>query len=111
MLCVVPILAAEPGVEGMMAFMDVLRSVIEELAPIPRLPTSNGERAAAYLIRDRLEGHGCRAAVEEVRAYSSYAYPIGCAERRRGDLRGGEPAWAPGLGRDRWRRCGGGHRR
>ena len=61
----------------MMAVMDVLRSVIEELAPIQRLPTSNGERRAAYLIRDRLKGYGCEAEVEAVRAYSSYAYPIG----------------------------------
>jgi hypothetical protein len=57
--------------------MDVVRSVIEELAPIPRLPTSKGEQAAAYVIRDRLKDHGCRAEVEAVRAYSSYAYPIG----------------------------------
>jgi hypothetical protein len=61
----------------MMAIMDVVRSVIEELAPIPRLPTSDGERAAASLIRDRLAGHGCNVAVEEVSAYRSYAWPIG----------------------------------
>ena len=60
-----------------MSVMDVLRSVIEELAPIPRLPTSKGEQAAAYVVRDRLKDHGCRAEVEAVRAYSSYAYPIG----------------------------------
>jgi hypothetical protein len=57
--------------------MDPLRSVIEELAVIPRLPTSEGERAAAYLIRDRLTSYGCRAEVEEVSAYRSYAWPIG----------------------------------
>jgi Peptidase family M28 len=61
----------------MMAVMDVPRAVIDELASIPRLPTSDGERAAAYLIRDRLAGYGCRAAVEEVSAYRSYAWPIG----------------------------------
>src|SRR5262245_25046860 len=61
----------------MMATMDVLRSVIEELAVIPRLPTSEGERKAAGLIRDRLAGCGCQAAVEEVSAYGSYAWPIG----------------------------------
>lgn len=70
-------MALKAKLEGMMAVMNVLRSVIEELAPIPRLPTSKGERAAAHLIRDRLESHGCRAAVEAVGAYSSYAYPIG----------------------------------
>jgi hypothetical protein len=61
----------------MMAVMDVLRSVVEELASISRLPTSEGERAAAYVIRDRLVGHGCRGVVEEVSAYRSYAWPIG----------------------------------
>jgi hypothetical protein len=61
----------------MMGVMDVLRSVIEELASIPRLPTSDGERSAAYLIRDRLSDYGCDAAVEEVSAYRSYAWPIG----------------------------------
>ena len=94
-----------------MPVMDVLRSVIEELAPIPRLPTSNGERAAAYLIRDRLKGYGCRAAVEEVRAYSSYAYPIGVLSTLGvisavASLRGHR-----GWGADRRRRCGRGHRR
>ena len=57
--------------------MDLLRSVIEELAVIPRLPTSDGERTAAYLIRDRLTGYGCQSTVEEVSAYRSYAWPIG----------------------------------
>jgi acetylornithine deacetylase/succinyl-diaminopimelate desuccinylase-like protein len=57
--------------------MDALRAVIDELAVIPRLPTSAGEREAAYLIRNRLAGHGCRVVVEEVRAYRSYAWPIG----------------------------------
>jgi hypothetical protein len=61
----------------MIAVMDALRSVIEELAVIPRLPTSDGERAAACLIRDRLAGHGCDAAIEEVSAYGSYAWPVG----------------------------------
>src|SRR5258708_36551936 len=61
----------------MMAGMDVLRSVIEELAVIPRLPTSDGERAAACLIRARLAGHGCNAAIEEGSAYGSYAWPVG----------------------------------
>lgn len=65
------------GLTGMMGVMDLLRSVIEELASIPRLPTSDGERTAAYLIRDRLAGYGCRAVVEEVSAYRSYAWPIG----------------------------------
>ncbi len=60
-----------------MAVMDLMRSVIQQLALIPRLPTSDGEREAAYLIRDRLVGYGCRAEVEEVRAYRSYAWPIG----------------------------------
>ena len=57
--------------------IELLRSVIEELAPIARLPTSSGERFAAHLIRRRLQDLGCRAAVEEVPAYGSYAWPIG----------------------------------
>ncbi|TMM35471.1 MAG: Zn-dependent exopeptidase M28 [Actinobacteria bacterium] len=56
---------------------ELLRSVVEQLAPIPRLPTSPGERAAAELIRDRLAGLGARAGIEEVPARSSYAWPIG----------------------------------
>jgi hypothetical protein len=57
--------------------MDLLREVVEQLAPIPRLPTSAGEREAARLIRERLIGHGCRAEVQEAPAYRSYAWPIG----------------------------------
>jgi hypothetical protein len=55
----------------------LLRAVIDELAPIPRLPTSAGERHAAHLIRAQLEALGCRALVQEVPAYASYAWPIG----------------------------------
>jgi MYXO-CTERM domain-containing protein len=55
----------------------LLRSVVEQLAVIPRLPTSDGERRAAELIRDRLAALGCRVAVEEVPAFSSYPAPIG----------------------------------
>src|SRR2546430_1752936 len=55
----------------------LLRSVVEELAPIPRLPTSDGERQAAELIRERLDRLGCRAGVDEVPAYRSYARPVG----------------------------------
>jgi Peptidase family M28 len=54
-----------------------LRAVTEELAAIPRLPTSAGERAAAELIAGRLRELGCDAAVERVPATSSYAWPIG----------------------------------
>jgi hypothetical protein len=54
-----------------------LRSVVTELAAVSRLPTSRGEQEAAYLVRDRLADHGCRATVEEVPAYRSYAWPIG----------------------------------
>jgi hypothetical protein len=55
----------------------LLRSVIEELAGIARLPTSAGEREAAYRIRERFASHGWRATVEEVQAYRSYAWPVG----------------------------------
>ena len=54
-----------------------LAEVIESLAPIHRLPASNGERAAAELIRDRFEAAGCAVRIEEVPAYPSYARPIG----------------------------------
>jgi hypothetical protein len=66
-----------PPVDGAVWDEEVLRSVIDELAAIPRLPTSVGERRAAQLIRKTARGSGCRAVVEEVSAYSSYAWPIG----------------------------------
>jgi peptidase M28-like protein len=56
---------------------ELLRSVVERLAIVPRLPTSEGERRAAFMIRDDLLRFGCQADVEEVPAYSSYAWPIG----------------------------------
>ena len=55
----------------------LLRSVIERLAVIPRLPTSDGERRAAHIICDDLLQFGCQANVEDVPAYGSYAWPIG----------------------------------
>lgn len=54
-----------------------LAEIITSLAPIPRLPASDGEREAAELIRDRFEAAGCAARIEEVPAYPSYARPIG----------------------------------
>ena len=62
--------------------INVLRSVVEELETIPRLPTSDGERQAATLIRQRLSRSlllsGRRPAViEPVQGYRSYAWPIG----------------------------------
>jgi hypothetical protein len=54
-----------------------LAEIIESLAPIPRLPTSGGEREAAELIRNRFEAAGCASWIEEVPAYPSYARPIG----------------------------------
>ena len=55
----------------------LLREVVEQLAVIPRLPTSEGEREAAHLIAERLRGFGWEAMVETVPAHSSYAWPIG----------------------------------
>jgi len=55
----------------------LLREVIEQLAVIPRLPTSEGEREAAHLIAERLRGSGWEAVVEQVPAHSSYAWPVG----------------------------------
>src|SRR6266536_3042290 len=57
--------------------VELIGSVIERLATLPRLPTSTGERQAAFMIRDNLASFGCRVAVEEIPAYSSYAWPIG----------------------------------
>jgi hypothetical protein len=55
----------------------LLRSVVEELESIPRLPTSPGERHAAQLLRHRFTRLGWPTVVEEVPAYRSYAWPIG----------------------------------
>jgi hypothetical protein len=55
----------------------LLRSVVEELESIPRLPTSPGERQAAQLIRHRFSRLGWHTVIEEVSAYRSYAWPIG----------------------------------
>ncbi len=56
---------------------DLLRSVVEELEQIPRLPTSPGERQAAELIRGRFSRLGWHCVIEEVEAYRSYAWPMG----------------------------------
>jgi hypothetical protein len=59
--------------------MDVslLRDVVEELAPIARLPTSPGEREAAHRIAVRMQEVGCTVAVHDEPAFSSYAWPVG----------------------------------
>src|SRR5574341_554284 len=54
-----------------------LRAVVQQLAPIRRLPTSDGERVAAHLLAERLQHLGCEVAVQEVPARGSYAWPIG----------------------------------
>jgi hypothetical protein len=61
----------ETGLESALA------QTIGELAGIERLPASDGERRAAGIIRDRFAGAGCRARVEEVPAFDSYARPVG----------------------------------
>jgi hypothetical protein len=53
------------------------RGILEHLAAIERGPCSPGEREAAEWIRDRLAELGCEAAVEEERAFSSYAPALG----------------------------------
>jgi hypothetical protein len=57
--------------------LDRLRRVVEDLAGVPRLPTSPGERHAAGYVREALRRLGYEADVEEVPAISSYAWPIG----------------------------------
>ncbi|HEX6449132.1 MAG TPA: M28 family peptidase [Trebonia sp.] len=53
-----------------------LAEIIEELAPVPRLPASAGEREAAEMIGKRFVTAGCAARIEEVPAYDSYARPL-----------------------------------
>src|SRR5216683_761921 len=54
-----------------------LHRIVRDLARIPRLPTSAGERAAASRIRQELTDRGCHAVAWEEAAFSSYAWPIG----------------------------------
>jgi hypothetical protein len=54
-----------------------LRRIVRELARIPRLPTSAGEREAADRIRQEFADRGCDAVAREEAAFSSYAWPIG----------------------------------
>jgi Peptidase family M28 len=56
---------------------DLIRSVIERLESLPRLPASPGEHAAALIIEEYLTSFGCRTALEPARAHRSYAVPIG----------------------------------
>ncbi|HEU5159344.1 MAG TPA: M28 family peptidase [Streptosporangiaceae bacterium] len=76
-----------------------LRTTIESLAPIDRLPCSDGEREAAYLIAARLRELGCAARVEAEQAYASYARPVGAlsALAAASGLLGGRIAGAAGA--------------
>lgn len=69
--------ASPPPDEESSEEIQAIRATIEELAVIPRLPTSAGERQAARLIQDHLGRLGCPAEVQPVPAYGSYAWPIG----------------------------------
>jgi hypothetical protein len=84
-----------------MAVMDLLRSVIEELAPIPRLPTSDGERDAAIS-----SGTGWRATGVALRWRRSARTVLRLADRsaERARIRLGrrELERTPRAGRDRW---------
>lgn len=53
-----------------------IAEIIEELAPIPRLPASAGERQAAEKIGQRFIAAGCAARIEEAPAFDSYARPL-----------------------------------
>jgi Peptidase family M28 len=76
-----------------------LAETVRSLAAIPRLPTSDGERQAADLIRRRFEAAGCAARVEQVPAYRSYAQPIGllCAGAAASGLLAGRGRRAVGV--------------
>lgn len=54
-----------------------LREAVEHLAAIERGPCSEGEREAAEWIARRLRELGCEAAVEQERAFASYAPALG----------------------------------
>jgi Peptidase family M28 len=54
-----------------------LRAAVEHLAAIERPSASDGERAAAEWIRDRLAEHGAAATVEAERAHGGYWMPLG----------------------------------
>jgi hypothetical protein len=78
-----------------------LREVVDQLAGIPRLPASAGERRAAELIARLLAAQGCVVRVEEAPAYQSYAWPIGtlCAVSAVSALiAGAGGAWCRGIG-------------
>jgi Peptidase family M28 len=54
-----------------------LRATVERLAPIDRLPASEGERAAAEWIRGELAALGLDARLEEAPAHGTYWIPLG----------------------------------
>jgi hypothetical protein len=54
-----------------------LRATVERLAVLDRLPTSEGERAAAEWIREQLAALGLPARVEEAPAHGTYWIPLG----------------------------------
>lgn len=51
---------------------DVLREVVEKLAPVDRPPCSDGERHAAAWIADRLRDAGCEVSVEHEDAWGTW---------------------------------------
>jgi hypothetical protein len=55
---------------------DVLREVVETLAPLRRNPGSEGEREAAEWIAARLRAAGARARIEEEEVSSTFYLPI-----------------------------------
>ncbi|HEX3317894.1 MAG TPA: hypothetical protein VHR88_07745, partial [Solirubrobacteraceae bacterium] len=56
---------------------DVLRDVVERLAPLRRNPGSEGEREAANWIAGRLRAAGADARVEEAEVSSTFYLPVG----------------------------------
>jgi peptidase M28-like protein len=56
---------------------DVLREVVERLAPLRRNPGSEGEREAAEWIAERLRAAGADARVEEEEVSSTFYLPVG----------------------------------
>jgi hypothetical protein len=73
-----------------------LRERVERLAALERGSASEGERAAAELLVEELEGLGCRVAVERERVHGTYWWPtaLTSAVAAVAGLRGGRVAGA-----------------
>src|SRR3954453_16001274 len=72
-----PLYSAAPMTDALAPPTDVLREVVEALAPLRRNPGSEGEREAAEGIARRLGGAGADARIEAEEVGSTFYLPIG----------------------------------